>query len=91
MAIETPDLQKVKTFLDEKWKGQVICPICKDHQWTIWNHVVNAPIWGTQSGDVYPMVVVYCKTCSYSLFFNAISAGALRPDPPKSQGGQENG
>ncbi len=87
MAIDTPDLQKVKTFFDQKWKGQVVCPVCKQNKWSTWHRLVQAPVWGDQAGTVYPMVVVYCTTCSYSMFFNAIMTGALLPDPPKSESG----
>jgi hypothetical protein len=83
MADEKPDFQKVKAFVDEKWQGSVVCPICKTTQWSIYAQLVNAPVW--KKDTVLPMVRIYCNNCSYSMFLSAVTAKALPPDPPKSE------
>jgi predicted nucleic-acid-binding Zn-ribbon protein len=77
------DKKKVNAWLDEHWKGDRSCPICKNNKWGIGEHVMEVRnfLEGNRLtvGDeaVCPMVTVVCATCSYTMFFSAIMVGLV--------------
>jgi hypothetical protein len=87
MADETPDFQKVSEFFKQKWKSPVVCPVCKETGWQTGSRIYQIPQW-LVPGTVFPVVMVICTTCSYTLLFNAITVGALPPDKPKTEEGR---
>jgi hypothetical protein len=72
--------ERMAAFLKEKWNPPVICPICDSDSWTF-GDVVDVPVRDPDTGDypipTYSLVPVFCDTCGYSIFFNAVSAGAV--------------
>lgn len=80
------DLQKVNTWWNTKWKGPVICPVCKTSTWSTAAHVMqmyrlaaDAQAAGTSS---YQFVAVSCRTCAHTLLFNSVSMGVTPRMPP---------
>lgn len=78
---QNTDREKVSAWIDEHWKGQRKCPICENSRWSIGEVVgevqqmhVNRRLLGE---SLYPLVVVTCAVCGYTLMFNAVVIGLL--------------
>ncbi len=77
------DAKKVNAWLGEHWKGNRACPICGNSHWEMGEELVEVRDcrYGQRfnlDGEVsYPLVVVICETCSYTMFFNAIRIGLV--------------
>ena len=81
---QNTDREKVRAWIDEHWKGQRECPICENSRWRIGNMVGEVQQFG---GDdrfveepVYPLVLVTCATCGYTLLFNAAVIGVVEEE-----------
>jgi predicted nucleic-acid-binding Zn-ribbon protein len=93
-ALTPADNDTIQRWWNQHWKAPVTCPVCKTTEWTIAPHVVNfqrhamdASVGNTVS---YPHIVVTCKNCAHSMFFNAVQVGVSpsRPVPmPSYMGG----
>jgi hypothetical protein len=75
------DNEKIQKWWTERWKAPVFCPVCKTTEWSIAPHVVSIPrhavdaaMANTQS---YPHIVVTCRNCAHSMFFNAAQMGVV--------------
>jgi hypothetical protein len=77
-------LTETDNDLIERWWGQhskdsVICPVCKTTDWKIAGHLVNiqsdAADANANNAPSYPHIVVTCKFCAHSMFFNAVQIG----------------
>jgi RNase P subunit RPR2 len=95
MPDEHGRLTEADSDLIERWwgqhsKDQVICPVCKTADWKIAGHVVNIR---THAADpnvgntpTHPHIIVTCKFCAHSMFFNAAQIGiAALEDKPSSR------
>ena len=78
-ALTAADNEKIQGWWARHWKAPVICPVCKNNEWSIAGHVVSITrhasdgmIGGTQN---YPHIMVLCTTCAHTMFFNAVSIG----------------
>ncbi len=80
------DKIKVTQWLTEKWKQNALCPITNDFNWIIGDHTVTPVNFGDKGtvlgGKTYPQVMVICKTCGYTVFFNSVIVGLF---PPKDK------
>ena len=77
------DAEKVNAWLDEHWKEDRDCPICKSRHWGIGSELVEVRDYRyaqrfNLNGEVaYPLVVIFCETCSYTMLFSAIKVGLV--------------
>jgi predicted nucleic-acid-binding Zn-ribbon protein len=73
--------QKVVSWLKEKWIEPTNCPICKVNEWLVGDHVITPVLVGEKGallGNIaYPHVLLICKTCGYTIFFNAVKLEIL--------------
>ncbi|MBM3142026.1 MAG: hypothetical protein FJ005_03115 [Chloroflexi bacterium] len=78
--------KKVVSWLKNKWKEPAVCPYSKDSEWIIGGHLVAptnySKVGAVIGGDAYPLVMVICKNCGYTVFLNAVMVGIL---PTKEQ------
>jgi hypothetical protein len=83
MPDEHGQLTKADNDLIERWWGQhskeaVVCLVCKTTDWKIAGQLVN--IQGPASNTAtYPHIIVTCKFCAHSMFFNAVQIGIAAP------------
>jgi hypothetical protein len=82
------DHQKIQAWwtTGNHWMGPVICPVCKTTEWSVADHILlltRHSANGLVSGSIaYPMIGVYCRNCSHTMLFNAVTmgvAGAYNP------------
>lgn len=70
------DLDKAISWLNEKWQGPKICPICKSNSWNIGDRPVELREFHGEGisfgGPIYPLLSVTCKVCGNTILFNAI-------------------
>ncbi len=77
------DAAKVTAWLDEHWKGNRVCPICGGTHWGTGAELVevrnfrDAHRYIGDEETAYPLIVVFCETCSYTMLFSAIRAGLV--------------
>lgn len=75
------DKKAVQKWLQQKWTGPASCPISGDNNWTVADDFVQPMKYSTGGlsigGRGYPLVMVVCSTCGYTLFLNAIVMGLL--------------
>ena len=84
---------RINSWLEEKWLGTKTCPVCGLFQWVMPDHVVQVeaqahmalPYTPTQ----YPQVMLVCRNCAHTLFFNTVAMG-ITPATP-TLGGQTHG
>lgn len=78
---EEIEMQKVVDWLNNKWVGAKLCPICQSNDWNISPKPVEIREFSRGNlvvgGPVYPLVSVTCRVCGYTLLFNAITAGLV--------------
>jgi predicted nucleic-acid-binding Zn-ribbon protein len=96
MPDEHGRLTEADNDLIERWWGQhskdsVICPICKTTNWKIARHLVNIQSdvadANASKAPTYPHIIVTCKSCAYSMFFNAVQIGIAATYVPTGQRG----
>jgi predicted nucleic-acid-binding Zn-ribbon protein len=84
-------------FIGKHWRGYVTCPICGSYEWTT-GEVLDVAL-RYQPGSAFSLMPVRCDVCSYTMFFNAVSAGLfdtdgnprawVDPDPEPADGWRE--
>jgi hypothetical protein len=88
------ETEKIRQWFKGHWTRDYHCPVCWTNEWLTAEHIV-APVAYSQGGmmiggSVYPQIMVICKGCGHTLYFNAVMMGILPPpQPPKeSHGGK---
>ena len=95
MPDEHGRLTEADNELIERWWGQhskdsVTCPVCKTTNWKIVGHLVkiqsDAAGANASNTPTFPHIIVTCKFCAHSIFFNAVRIGiAATYVPPAPQ------
>jgi RNase P subunit RPR2 len=94
MPDEHGRLTEADNDLIERWwsqhsKDAVICLFCKTTDWRIAGHLVNiqcdAVDANASNAPSYPHIVVTCKSCAHSMFFNAVQIGIAAYVPTARQ------
>src|SRR5262249_30449823 len=71
--------ERAMEWLNKHWQGPKICPICQNNNWTISNSLgvmLASTEQGVEIGGLaYPLFLITCGVCGYTLFFNAVVAG----------------
>jgi hypothetical protein len=68
--------------------------VCKTSEWSTASHVVNVTRYASDASALnaptYPHILVTCKFCAHSMFFNAVQIGVtaayVQPPPPQALG-----
>lgn len=85
--MDAGELAAVEAWKARHWKGARQCPICESKNW-ITNprvgYITNEQT--AVDGSAFPVVLIYCGTCSYTFTVNAIAA-RVRPATPFRFGG----
>ncbi len=72
---------KVRAWIDDHWKGEKTCPICRNSRWDIGDvaaELRQLPQEGRfMEESSYPLVVITCGTCGYTFLFNAVVIGLV--------------
>lgn len=73
------DMMKRKIdWINSKWVGEKKCPICQNIAWNFNKDSAALSITkglDIQLGTFYPLTVVNCKVCGYTIFFNEVIMG----------------
>ncbi len=82
--LSSEDKEKIQKWLKEKWKASNLCPISQDNKWIINDYVTTPMNFGgggmIVGGQVTPQIMMICASCGYTLYFNAMVMGILKPD-----------
>jgi hypothetical protein len=77
------DNDSIQRWWDQHWKDPVICPVCKTTDWSLSSHLVNIQRFATDANadntPTYPHIIITCKFCAHSIFFNAMQIGIAAP------------
>jgi hypothetical protein len=76
------DNDSIQRWWDRHWKDPVICPVCKTTDWSLSSHLVNiqfATDANASNTPTYPHIIITCKFCAHSIFFNAVQIGIAAP------------
>lgn len=74
------DVDKVVAWLKLWWHNQT-CPICGNAGFSISEELVQTvsyPDAAVSRGAGYPMVMLICNSCGYTLLFNAVKMGLVK-------------
>lgn len=84
------DPQEIVRFLNERWSGLKVCPVCQNNNWNIPDKLVEVREYSPGKlvigSPVYPLIPLTCTVCGNTILFNAIVAGILekpKPDTPE--------
>ena len=82
----TPEqYSRAQSWLDAHWKTSE-CPFHGPTTWALGDVMAAAlayvPVGGQSINKVYPLVVLTCNTCGYTVFVNAIRIGLTQPETP---------
>jgi hypothetical protein len=87
-SLTQQDRDTIQRWWTGRWKNPVICPVCKTTEWWLAEHVVNfnrhAPDRWEPESVSYPHIMVGCKTCFHTMFFNAVAVGVSPPHPDEA-------
>lgn len=71
-------------LLQEKWPKNPVCPSCTDQKWTISDTLCEIREFHgggfKVAGQIVPVIVVTCSNCGYTMLFNALALGLLKPE-----------
>src|SRR4029077_4353468 len=76
------DNDSIQCWWDQHWKEPVICPVCRTTDWSLSSHLVNTQRFAdanARNTPTYPHIVIACKFCAHSIFFNAVQIGIAAP------------
>ena len=81
-------LDAITTWIEEK-VGDLKCPLCGQDEWSV------GDLWGRIFGDMsrlgYPIVILVCVHCAYTLAFNTMLMGIERRDDTDDDERGDNG
>jgi hypothetical protein len=74
--------QKLNAWLQEKWNGAKLCPICNQDTLALESALAEVGVFvaggGIYAGSPsYPCAVLICTNCGYTLLFNAVLSGIV--------------
>jgi hypothetical protein len=77
------DNDSIQRWWDLHWQDPVICPVCKKTDWSLTPHLVNVQRFATDANasnpPACPHIIITCKFCAHSMFFNAVQIGIAAP------------
>ena len=77
------DNDSIQRWWDLRWQDPVICPVCKKTDWLLTSHLVNVQRFATDAdasnAPICPHIIITCKFCAHSMFFNAVQIGVAAP------------
>ena len=91
--LSAADYDLIEGWWTQHSKEPVICPVCKTTDWKIAGHLINIPSHATATDanasdtSTYPHIVVICKFCAHSMFFNAAQIGIAVPPTRRPSAG----
>jgi len=77
--------QDIRQKIEKLWVGSAKnCPICGSAKWIIASHLIAAPIVTAGAsinlgGPSYPVVQLISDPCGYTIYFNALALGVIKP------------
>jgi len=75
------DVKRAADWLNTKWQGPKVCPICKNNNWGIPDTLAEVRGFFQGSlvvgGPVFPVLLVTCNVCGHVLAFNAVVMGLV--------------
>lgn len=88
--LSADEQQKIIKWITDHSAGFGIpCPICKQKNWGITEHLVlftiHTPNVFTIGGPTYPCIQLLCSNCGSVQLINAIKAGIALPSPPDAK------
>jgi len=82
-----PYVDQAIKWLDQHWKGQKACPVCRHDEWIVADQLLEMrafrPYDDLPPVKKIPLLLITCDHCGHSLFFNAIRAGFIKTHPSK--------
>lgn len=76
-------LEQALRWIEDNWVGEKSCAICGHSGWFIGETIgemkqINpGSRWIPNSGSAYPLIVLSCENCGYTLLFNAMVLGIM--------------
>jgi len=92
MELSAEQKKEFIKFLNAKWNGPQICPICKDDNWIIPDIIFEARDAKSSLLGRYkfsPLIELLCGTCGYILYFNPIISNIYKRDNIEESNGTE--
>lgn len=85
------DRKKLVAWLEKRWKGPTLCPVCGHNDCNVPDRVFEArEFFGgglmVGPGKLLPFVSIMCNFCGHTLLFNAIALDIVEP-PQKAEDG----
>ena len=72
-------------LISTKGNRSPACSVCGTRGWQLADHLVQPISQGAEGlffgGTAYPQVMLICRKCSHTLFFNAVALGLIPPEP----------
>lgn len=93
MAKQYPDTTridpaKLAAWLEQQWKGEKRCPICKSNDWSISEKALELREWKRSSLQVptfQVVAMVHCRVCGNVIFINPFVADLFAERPEHLQ------
>ena len=86
--------ERAMEWLNKHWNTPKACPICSNNNWGISESVVEVREFHQghvlYGGPIYPLFLVMCNTCAYTIFFNALLAGFTFEQNPTDETKKES-
>lgn len=87
MKLDDKQKERLIEYMENKWPEPQTCPICKNTEWGISDTIFEIREFfdGKMiiSGTSIPLIASTCRSCGYTVLFNAIILGFVKPDEKK--------
>ena len=76
-------LEQALRWIEDNWVGQKACAICGNSGWFMgeaigeMRQMNQGSRWIPNSAPAYPLIVLSCENCGYTLLFNAMVLGVM--------------
>ena len=80
--------QKFHDWYTEHVHDSSACPTCAKNEWELLPHMVTMPVFqegNTYLTPTYPKLMIACKNCGHTQFFNAMFCGLLEEQEKKGE------
>jgi hypothetical protein len=81
------DPEKLAAWLEQHWKGEKRCPICKSNDWSISERPLELREWTShslQKPSFQIVAVLQCLVCGNTIFINPFVANLFMEEKERS-------
>jgi predicted nucleic-acid-binding Zn-ribbon protein len=90
MRLTEEQRENVSKRITSYWGDQLFdCPVCRNKHWKINDTIFEMREFSEGkldiAGKVFPVIIIICDRCGYTITFNAIMLGVVKAESPAEE------